>query len=379
MKHFSIIFVSIFLTIYTLANYYLFTKGYRILPDKANYRYIYTIVFIFFAAQFILSRILLLINVPFLSNIVFTLAGIWLAVMLYFFLIALCVDLVRFANYFFHFLPDLTPYKFNIFLVLVGCVSCLLLIGNINAKSPKIKTLDLPIVKKSTLSNLKIAMVSDIHFGTTVNAKDIQKMMNKIKDENPDILLVAGDFTDEGITDEKLNEIIPLFHQFEPKYGKIAILGNHEYINNVEKSKEIYHQLGFTLLVDSILSVPNAFSVVGRDDKSSGLGSKLPRKPLAELLKETDFDLPVILLDHQPFQLAETACFPIDLQLSGHTHHGQLFPLNFITSALFEKSWGYTKMKHTHFYISSGFGTWGPPVRLGSSAEIVIVNLKFLN
>ena len=377
MKHLSsIIFISVFLTIYTLVNYYLFVKGCRTLPNKANYRCIYTIIFLFFATQFVLARILLLTNTPFLSKIVFTLAGIWLAAMLYFFLIALCVDLIRLADHFFHFLPNLTPYKFKIFSVLSLAVACLLLIGNINAKQPKIKALTVNIAKKSSLSHLKIALVSDIHFGTIVDAKDIRKMMNKIKQENPDILLFAGDFIDEGVTSEKLNEIIPLFHQFEPKYGKIAVLGNHEYINDVEKSKQIYNQLGINLLIDSVLSISNAFAIAGRDDKFNSFGNKQQRKSLDELLKDAELDLPFILLDHQPLRLKETARFPIDLQLSGHTHHGQLFPLNCLTSVIFEKSWGYTKINDTHFYISSGFGTWGPRMRLGSSAEVVVVNLE---
>jgi predicted MPP superfamily phosphohydrolase len=381
MKHLaSIVFISVFITVYSLVNYYLFVKGYRILPAKSAYRYVYTTVFLFFAAQFILSRPLLSADIPLLSKTVFALAGVWLAAMLYFFLIALCTDLVRLADYFFHFLPDLTPYKFKIFSAIVAGVACLLLVGNINAKQVKINHLTLNIAKKSTLSHLKIALVSDIHFGTLVDAKDIQKMFNLIKEQNPDILLIAGDLIDEGVTEKKLREIIPLFRQFEPKYGKIAVLGNHEYINDIEKSKEIYKQLGVTLLIDSVLSIPNAFTIIGRDDKSNRMGSgNQPRKPLDELLGGTDFDLPVILLDHQPFHLSETARYPVDLQLSGHTHHGQLFPLNRLTSAIYEKSWGYAKIKDTHFYISSGFGTWGPRMRLGSRAEMAVVDVRITN
>ena len=380
MKHLSsILFISVFLLIYSAVNYYLFVKGYRAVPNKANFRGIYTAVFLFFAIQFILSRMLLFIDTPLLSKITFTLTGVWLAAMLYFFLTAVCVDLIRLADYFFHFLPDLTPYKFKLFSALLAAIASLLLIGNINAKNVKINNLTLTIAKKSTLSHLKIALVSDIHFGAMIGVKDVQKMLNLIEQQNPDILLFAGDFIDEGVTEKKLNEIIPLFQQFEPKYGKIAVLGNHEYINDIEKSKQIYEQLGITLLIDSVLSIPNAFSIIGRDDKSGNFRKQSQRKPLEELLNEANPDLPLILLDHQPMQLQETARYPIDLQLSGHTHHGQMFPLNRLTSAIFEKSWGYLKINDTHFYISSGFGTWGPPIRLGSRAEIVLVEVMMKN
>ncbi len=82
-------------------------------------------------------------------------------------------------------------------------------------------------------------------------------------------------------------------------------------------------------------------------------------------------------MDHQPYALDETAKYPIDLQLSGHTHHGQMFPLNFLTMSTFEVSWGFLKKWNTNFYISSGFGTWGPRIRLGNTPEIVIINLSF--
>ena len=380
MKHLSsILFISVFLLIYSAVNYYLFVKGYRAVPNKANFRGIYTAVFLFFAIQFILSRMLLFIDTPLLSKITFTLTGVWLAAMLYFFLTAVCVDLIRLADYFFHFLPDLTPYKFKLFSAILVAIASLLLMGNINAKNVKVNNLTLNIAKKSTLSHLKIALVSDVHFGAMIGVKDVQKMLNLIEQQNPDILLLAGDFIDEGVTRKKLNEIIPLFQQFEPKYGKIAVLGNHEYINDIEKSKQIYEQLGITLLIDSVLSIPNAFSIIGRDDKSGDFRNKSQRKPLEELLNEANPDLPLILLDHQPMQLQETARYPIDLQLSGHTHHGQMFPLNRLTSAIFEKSWGYLKINDTHFYISSGFGTWGPPIRLGSRAEIVLVEVMMKN
>ena len=85
----------------------------------------------------------------------------------------------------------------------------------------------------------------------------------------------------------------------------------------------------------------------------------------------------MILLDHQPFDLQDATATGIDLQLSGHTHHGQLWPLNFITNRVYEKSWGYLKKGSTHYYISSGAGTWGPPVRTGNSPEIVSIKINF--
>ena len=88
-------------------------------------------------------------------------------------------------------------------------------------------------------------------------------------------------------------------------------------------------------------------------------------------------DLPIILLDHQPFRLSETAAQNVDLQLSGHTHHGQMWPFNFVTKIIYEVSWGYKKIANTHFYVSSGVGTWGPPVKVGNDAEVINFKITF--
>jgi hypothetical protein len=98
---------------------------------------------------------------------------------------------------------------------------------------------------------------------------------------------------------------------------------------------------------------------------------------LEELVKSVDNNLPVVLMDHQPISLSEASKNEIDLQVSGHTHHGQMWPLNYITENVFKLSWGYRQIKNSHFYVSSGAGTWGPRVRVGNHPEIVSIILHF--
>jgi len=126
-----------------------------------------------------------------------------------------------------------------------------------------------------------------------------------------------------------------------------------------------------------VLVVKNSFTIVGREDRSYNRGSARRRKSLEELMKGVDRSLPVILMDHQPFALEEAVSHSVDLQLSGHTHHGQLWPFNFITKRVYELSWGYLKKGATHIYVSCGVGTWGPPVRTGNRPEIVNIKLSF--
>jgi hypothetical protein len=349
-----------------------------VLPESISLKYVYVILFLFFSLQFVISRILLLADVSFQPKFIFEIGGIWFAAVLYFFIIALFVDLIRLADYFFKFLPNLKSIQFKILLSAIFLVFILLTIGYFNATSPEIKTLNLKINKKSELKTLKIVMVSDIHFGTIIGYSEIKRMLEMIEKEKPDIFFSVGDFTDEGITKSKIDELKPLFDNLKPRFGKIAILGNHEYYNKIEKTLPIFNKLNIKLLRDSFLNFENEFVVVGRDDKSKKQATGIDRESLKDLMQNVNTDLPIILLDHQPYALSETAKFPIDIQLSGHTHNGQMFPLNFLTKSIYEISWGYLKKGNTQFYVSSGFGTWGPRIRIGTTPEIVIINIEFI-
>ncbi len=263
-----ILFVSFVILIYSLVNYYLFIKGYKSLPDKIIFQYSYVCIYLFFSMQFVISRIILLSDITFQSKFISEIGGIWFAAVLYFLIIALFINLLEFSDKFFHFLPDFGIFKFKILLSIIGLVFCLLIIGFINARTPRIKALNLEINKKSALGNLKIAMVSDVHFGTIIGYMEIKKMLEKIEKEKPDIFFIVGDLTDEGVTKEFVNKIKPLFDNFQPRYGKFAILGNHEYLNKIERTLPIFHQLNITLIRDSVINFVDEFVVLGRDDKS---------------------------------------------------------------------------------------------------------------
>ena len=131
------------------------------------------------------------------------------------------------------------------------------------------------------------------------------------------------------------------------------------------------------MLSDTVININASIYIVGREERSINQFTGKKRKPLKKLMSQIDKNYPIILMDHQPFGLNEALENGIDLQLSGHTHHGQLFPFNYLTEAIFEKSWGYLKKGNTLYYISSGVGTWGPPIRTGNHPEIVNIKLTF--
>jgi predicted MPP superfamily phosphohydrolase len=166
--------------------------------------------------------------------------------------------------------------------------------------------------------------------------------------------------------------------RIKSRFGVYAITGNHEYIGGVGPAVRYLEDHGVMVLRDTAIMINGQFFLAGRDDRDKPRFTGKPRKELEEVMTTVDTSYPVILMDHQPFNLGNHAKMGIDLQLSGHTHHGQLWPINYITEAIYEVSWGYKKIGNTHFYVSSGYGTWGPPLRLGNRPEIVKINLRMI-
>jgi predicted MPP superfamily phosphohydrolase len=128
-----------------------------------------------------------------------------------------------------------------------------------------------------------------------------------------------------------------------------------------------------TLLIDSVAQIDDSFWIIGRDDKQ---GNSF-RKSLEELVIQTNPSQALFLLDHEPYDLSQAEKNGIDLQLSGHTHYGQLWPINRIVDYIFEVGYGYKQKGNTHIYVSSGLGLWGPPFRIGTQSELVVFNIHF--
>jgi hypothetical protein len=196
-------------------------------------------------------------------------------------------------------------------------------------------------------------------------------MVKILNDMNPDIILLAGDIVDEDLAPVIEKNLGETLRGLRAKYGVYAVTGNHEYIGGVEEAVRYLSEHGITVLRDKAVLIDGSFYVVGREDRSITGFTGEKRKPLKQIMAGLDKRLPIILMDHQPYHLEDAVASGIDLQLSGHTHNGQMWPFNYITRAIYEISYGYMQKGDTHVYVSSGFGTWGPPVRVGTGAEIV--------
>ncbi len=375
----QIIFFSIFFSIYGLVNFYIVRRGLAIIsPD---FRTLYLSVLIFFVLSFIAGRFLERTSIPILPQVLTWAGSFWIAFMLYFFLSLVLVDLLRLVNHFTHFFPafitnNTDAAKKITGLVIVSISVIFVLGGHINTYFTVIKKLELPINKQAgNLKELNIVMVSDLHLGSILGSSFLERIAVKANELNPDIVLFAGDVVDEDVGSILKDHIGEALKKFKPKYGIYAITGNHEYFSGVEAASKYLSEHGVTMLRDSLVKIDNSFYLAGREDRQKN--SLTRRKELTDILKDVDHSLPVIMMDHQPFKLEEAVNNKVDLQLSGHTHNGQLWPFNYITDMIYEVTWGYKKKENTHFYVSCGIGTWGPPVRTGSRPEIVNVVLKF--
>lgn len=378
-----IIFLSVFFTVYGLVNFYIFVRGWQSIPQGSTLRSAYAIVFWVVALSFIFGRVLERFRISAFSNLFVWMGSFWIAAIIYFFIVIVVLDGLRIAHYFHPFFPSIVTdnyaqAKYVASAGTIGIVGILLLAGHINAVLPRVKTLELAVPKRvEGMKTLNIVAASDIHLGTIVGRNRFDHIVEMINSLNPDVVLLAGDIVDEDLAPVIKQNLGETLRNIKPKYGVYAITGNHEYIGGVEAACAYLKEHNVVVLRDQVVKINGSFFLVGREDRSYNRRSGRSRKTLEELMTGVDRSYPVILMDHQPFRLNEAVSQGVDLQLSGHTHHGQLWPVNYIIQAIFEVGWGYQKLGNTHVYVSNGVGTWGPPVRIGNRPEIVNIRLSF--
>ena len=376
-----LIFILVVIVIFTLGNYYILAHGFRALSPFGFLQYGFILVCILLSFSFFAHRFLAKTKFYKLHHIVYFIGSLWFAALLYFLLASFLADLTGLFNHIFHFLQAANQIKdWNLYSLLASIVIvfAIVLYGIINARKYTVRKFELQIHKSAgKYRELKIALVSDMHMGSLVSKKRIADMVESINKEEPDLVLLAGDLMDEVHEPIFRMDIGSPIKNIVSKLGIYAIHGNHEFIGGIEAADAYLKSLHIELLKDQILLIDNSFYLAGREDRSIlGFKGKV-RKSLKEMVENRNEHIPLILMDHQPFELNEAVQNKVDIQFSGHTHHGQLWPINFITNKMYELSHGYKKIQDTHFYVSCGFGTWGPPVRIGSRPEIVIFLLKF--
>jgi predicted MPP superfamily phosphohydrolase len=226
-----------------------------------------------------------------------------------------------------------------------------------------------PTVEPET--SFKIVAVSDVHLGLGTVKSKLAKYVEMINKQEPDVILICGDLIDNSIVpviDQQMHTELSLL---KARYGVYMVVGNHEYISGIDECMRFLEQTPVQVLRDTVVTFPNGVQLIGRDDRNNR-----SRATLTQLMRDIDPSRPVIVLDHQPVEIDRVVEAGVDLLLCGHTHNGQVWPLNLLTKSMFDISYGYEKRGQTHIYVTSGLSLWGPPFRIGTQSEIVVIQLR---
>lgn len=373
-------FFIIVLSVNLLVNVYIFMRTKTLFPGTNGVWWLFTILFWLLAFAYVIGRFTERSGAMALAEPFVKIGSWWLGAMVYLTLLFLLADLLRGVNGLFNiseiFKFNWASEKGKTVTAIVYALSAVILIGGyMSARIPTINRVEFQLNKTVPNEKQKVVLVSDIHLGMMISNGKLNKMVQLVNNENADLVLLAGDIFDEDLGPVIQNNMGDLLKNLRAKHGVFAVLGNHEFYGNAAAAHEYLKNHNITVLHDSVATLPNGIAVVGREDITAERMYDKKRKTLTELLENVDTENPVFVLDHQPYNLAEVAEHSVDLQVSGHTHNGQMWPFNYITGAMFEISKGYGKIKDTHFFVSSGYGTWGPPIRTNSRSEIVVMEI----
>lgn len=253
----------------------------------------------------------------------------------------------------------------------LGITTCLLVYGYVNYRSPRVEHLDIELDKGLSGGGVRVVMASDIHLGYGTDRSDLERYVEMINAQHPDVVVIVGDLIDNSLAPVVRENMGEVLARIEAPQGVFVVPGNHEYISGIEASVRFIRGTQLRLLRDSVAVLPSGLQIVGRDDRSNG-----GRQPIDTLLRDVDMSRPVVVLDHQPYDIAESDRHGVDLHLSGHTHRGQIWPLSLLTDAMYDQSYGYRRWTHSHAYVSSGLSLWGPPFRIGTQSELVVIDIR---
>jgi hypothetical protein len=303
----------------------------------------------------------------------------WMGAIFLFFTFSVLTDLYRLlingSGLIFHInIAPLLPSAKTSFLIPLVLALCIGVYGFFDALNirPELLTIRSPKIPAS-IGRLRIVQISDVHLGLIVQESRLRRILRVIREANPDIIISTGDLVDGQIN--SLSGLADIFRETNPRYGKFAITGNHEFYAGITQALEITKRAGFTMLRGEAVTVAGIINLAGMDDptgKYFGLYKGIPEE---ELLSRLPRDKYTLLLKHQP-HVRESALGLYDLQISGHTHNGQIFPFRIFVRAFFSHVTGwYDLSRGSHLYVSRGTGTWGPPIRFLSSPEVTVIDL----
>ncbi|HLA50003.1 MAG TPA: metallophosphoesterase [Thermodesulfovibrionia bacterium] len=315
----------------------------------------------------------------FLARLMSYAGYIWLGLLFLFFCVSIILDIYRLSIYlggalFQKNLSAVIPSaRFSFFLPLLFSI-CIAIYGyfeatDISLDKVTIKTSKIP----KEIGRLKIVQISDVHLGLIVREERLKKILQTVKMAEPDILVSTGDLVDGQING--MGGLAELLQGINPRYGKFAITGNHEFYAGLSQAMDFTEKAGFRILRGEGLTVEGLVNIAGVDDPAGNTNELYKGISEKELLSGLPREKFTLLLKHRPL-IDKNALGLFDLQLSGHTHKGQIFPFSLITWMYYPVDSGCLKLvDNCYMYVSRGAGTWGPPIRFLSPPEVTVVEL----
>ena len=303
------------------------------------------------------------------------------------FLIRLIVKLVKKDKYNLRLAQKITNVAVVSFTILMSVY------GTVNAQNLKVTTYDVTVDKSSKQDELNVVLIADLHLGYSVGVKQMERMVNKINELQPDVVVVAGDIFDNEFSaiynPVRLAEIL---RGINSKYGVYAVYGNHDIeedilcgftfsdddvtqVTSIKEMDDFIENCGFTFLYDEAILINDDFYIYGRPDEERpnfGNDSRLEAEKITEGL---DLSKLIICVDHEPHDQKKLSAAGVDVDLNGHTHAGQLFPGNIIINFFWDIAYGYKNFDGMHNIVTSGVGLFGPNMRTFTKAEIAQVKI----
>jgi predicted MPP superfamily phosphohydrolase len=375
-----VIFFLIVTLVYVAAHFYIFSWFVRLAQPSRTVRRILLYLFIFLVASYPAGKILGWHNFNAINYGLNLVAAVWMGHAFYLFHFALGSDLliiVAKAIGFGRMMSATNPFPYKRALA-AGIAAGVLIIGGCalqEARSFRVTRLEIPLRGlPPELDRFSIAQVSDIHYGMLTRNQELSRIFTRVNDLQPEIVVITGDLVDESVS--HMEEMRVPLSGIKSRHGVFAVTGNHEYYAGVDRAVAIMKGANIRVLRNEILTLPGGLQILGIDDPTGSrrMGQRVP--DFDGLVSSLDQQKPSILLYHQPIMFEKTASCGIGLQLSGHTHGGQLFPVIYISKMIYPRTPGLHKIGDAYLYVSWGIGTWGPPMRLKAPPEVVFIRLR---
>lgn len=362
---------------YFVASFYLYHWFIRLLQPLPRLRNTFRLIFIMLIASFFVGRILGRYEFNSFSYFLSYFSSIGMGFTFFFCLFAGGTDLLRYLLKKIPFRGGIFPLNSRGFCrTLVVVISGLVLVmGGCalrEARNIVVTRLDIPLRGlPAEMEGLTLLQVSDVHYGMLTENGRLSKIVARINELNPDIVVITGDLVDESVS--HMERMADPLSKLKSRLGVFAVTGNHDYYAGVDRVVAIMEEGGIRVLRNRVALLPGGLQILGIDDPTGARRVGAPEPDFHGLVQSLDLQKPSILLYHQPRNFEKAASAGVGLQLSGHTHGSQVLPLRPISYVLFPHLRGLYSQGDSYMYVSRGIGTGGPPMRLGSPPEIVYI------